>query len=543
MKTKTEAETTVTAGLADLRSKPFFEQVMLLSQIDRDRPRAMIPELFELVRHPLSDTAVANMVEDVLKGLLAGEESEVVSRLGTEDARERRFLFEVVKRYHFPAALDPLVKLLDEVKDTAMQYEVLMTLSEIPAASRLPLFRERINHPDPLIAALAIEMLGPGLDEAVLPKLVRIIEANEDLDRYHECALQTAKAIEALGRSPTPEVITFLAAKIHHRNPTARQLIHEALAGVGAEAVPALARAFDGDDLDMQIMAANILGEIGDRHGGDVMLAAMDRGTIQDANVRFAIYEAFGRIRFLKGLICLMDALDEPDDMCLLAVVGALDQELNSAVIDRLRGRLLPGDEAARRLARAVAAAHALHVFTALYPDPVAGPLLIDTIAAAGDPDLAAFFLGALEQLAEAKRPGDADRLKNVAVRSGGPRILAVDDSKSMILFYRSVAAAAGLEIVTAGNGQEALNLLERGERVDLVVSDMNMPEMNGIELVRKIRSRMEWQGLNVIMVTTESETSQVELARRVGVNAFLRKPFQPEALREKIAELTGRRG
>lgn len=543
MKTQTKAKTQAAVGLADFCAKSFFEQVMILSQIDRERPRAMIPALFELVRQPLPDPAVANMVEDVLKGLLADEEREVVGRLQAGDVRERRFLFHVIKRYRFPAAIAPLADMLDNEKETSVQYEILLTLSEIPAARHLQLFRDRINHNDPLIAALAIETLGPGLDEAVLPKLFRIVETNEDLDRYHECGLQTAKAIEALGRSPVPAVISFLAAKIHHRNPTARQLIHEALIAVGIEVIPALGAAFSADDVDMKIMAANILGEIGDRRGGDIMLAAMDRESVGDANVRFAIYEAFGKIRFMKGLICLLDALDEPDDMCRLAVLGALDGQANTAVIEKLRERLAGGGDDARRLARNIGAARALNLFAALYPDGTVGPLLVDAVAGSGDAEQAETILAALDRSEISKRPGDMEKLRAVAARVGGIRILAVDDSKSMILFYRSVAAEAGLEIVTAGNGKEALNLLERGERVDLVVSDMNMPEMNGIELVRKIRSRAEWQNLRVIMVTTESETSQVDLARRVGVNEFLRKPFQPAALREKIAQLTAKRG
>jgi CheY-like chemotaxis protein len=433
-----------------------------------------------------------------------------------------------------------LTELLEREAEAPVQYEILLALSEIPAARALPLFRERLHHPDPLISALAIETLGPDLDEAILPKLFRIVEANEDLDRYHECHLQTAKAIEALGRCAKPEVIAFLAGKIHHRNPTARQLVHEVLIGMGAQAVAALAPAFAGADVDMQIMAANVLGEIGDRRGGEVMLAALDRGAVGDANVRFAIYEAFGKIRFMKGLICLLDALDEPDDMCRMAVVGGLENQANGAVVEKLRERLRGGGEAAGQLARTIGAARALNLFAALYPEEGVGGQLVEAVSGSGDAEQAGAFLGVLEGMAA--RAGDVEKLRAVAGRAGGLRILAVDDSKSMILFYRSVAAGAGLEVITAGNGKEALGQLERGERVDLVVSDMNMPEMNGIDLVRQIRSRPEWRGLRVIMVTTESEASQIELAKRVGVDRFLRKPFQPEALLREIAALTGRR-
>lgn len=119
-------------------------------------------------------------------------------------------------------------------------------------------------------------------------------------------------------------------------------------------------------------------------------------------------------------------------------------------------------------------------------------------------------------------------------------RVLAVDDSRSILSYYRSVCTDLMLEVVTAENGQEAWAILSNSHAhyFHLVLVDMNMPVMDGIELTKKIRADHLWNKIPIIMATTESDKSQVRLAKQSGVDEFIIKPMTPNALEKKIKKL-----
>jgi CheY-like chemotaxis protein len=104
-----------------------------------------------------------------------------------------------------------------------------------------------------------------------------------------------------------------------------------------------------------------------------------------------------------------------------------------------------------------------------------------------------------------------------------------------MLNLYKSVAASMGMGITTAMNGREALDMLQLDEGFSLIITDMNMPVMDGIEFTRQLRMNQAFADVPVIMITTESERSQQDIARKAGVTDFMQKPFAVEKLQEKI--------
>lgn len=113
---------------------------------------------------------------------------------------------------------------------------------------------------------------------------------------------------------------------------------------------------------------------------------------------------------------------------------------------------------------------------------------------------------------------------------------LVVDDSRTIRMILRRVLAEESFEVLEAGNGREALQVLDASpEPVSLVLADWNMPEMNGLELVKQLRSRPELCAVKVIMVTTEAETEHVVAALEAGANEYVMKPFTKEILKQKL--------
>jgi len=99
-----------------------------------------------------------------------------------------------------------------------------------------------------------------------------------------------------------------------------------------------------------------------------------------------------------------------------------------------------------------------------------------------------------------------------------------------------------GIEIASiteAGNGKEALEVLENNP-VDLILTDLNMPEMNGVELVHFLKESSEYANIPVIVITTESSTVRIEDLQAAGIRDYLHKPFTPEEFRETITRSLG---
>lgn len=121
-----------------------------------------------------------------------------------------------------------------------------------------------------------------------------------------------------------------------------------------------------------------------------------------------------------------------------------------------------------------------------------------------------------------------------------GITVLIVDDSSVMRKIVERALRQAGLDlsrVLEAGSGREGLAVLER-ERADLVVSDINMPNMDGLEFLRQIQSRGLAAGAPVVMITTESGEEHVRDALAAGAQGYIRKPFTPDQVRERVLPL-----
>jgi two-component system chemotaxis response regulator CheY len=109
-------------------------------------------------------------------------------------------------------------------------------------------------------------------------------------------------------------------------------------------------------------------------------------------------------------------------------------------------------------------------------------------------------------------------------------RILIVDDSVSMRGMIRSALRSGSFEVVEAANGPDALTVLDRQE-VDLIITDVNMPDMDGISLVKAIRHRPATKVTPVLVLTTECGAELKQAGRAAGATGWIVKPFSPQQL------------
>lgn len=115
-----------------------------------------------------------------------------------------------------------------------------------------------------------------------------------------------------------------------------------------------------------------------------------------------------------------------------------------------------------------------------------------------------------------------------------GKTFLVVDDSASMRQLVSFTIEDAGYEVIVAENGRDALGKIA-GTKIDMVITDLNMPEMDGIELIKQLRGKPDTKFAPIVMLTTESQEAKKQEGKQAGASGWIVKPFQPEQLLEVV--------
>jgi len=120
-------------------------------------------------------------------------------------------------------------------------------------------------------------------------------------------------------------------------------------------------------------------------------------------------------------------------------------------------------------------------------------------------------------------------------------KLLVVDDSSTMRRIIKNTLARLGYQDILEGaDGLEGWAAIDANPDVEMLITDWNMPEMNGLELVKKVRADERFKDLPIIMVTTEGGKAEVITALKAGVNNYIVKPFTPQVLKEKLGAVKG---
>ena len=120
--------------------------------------------------------------------------------------------------------------------------------------------------------------------------------------------------------------------------------------------------------------------------------------------------------------------------------------------------------------------------------------------------------------------------------------VLIVDDSSSMRAIIRKIIKVSGFnigELLEAADGKEAIKVLT-DEWVDLVLTDINMPNMNGLELISEIKKDEMLKSIPVVMVTTEGSEKRIQESMKLGASGYIKKPFLPEEIKRTLSAIMG---
>lgn len=325
------------------------------------------------------------------------------------------------------------------------------------------------------------------------------------------------------------KLVAILGAPDAYARNHAKVLLHK----TGPVAVPSLVANLECDDADILIHTLNVLGLIG---SADAIrpIRNLLHNEPSDPNVRFAAYEALGLLPVEKGAYVLTSGLVDVDGMVRVAAAKAVEKNLDHTLLAGLKNLTKSTDQEAALVVTALVDAPADDVLLHLIDESNFFKLITAYLADGAHPDTRTH----IEHLLQ--RNGRSDLAEKIAQlgQSDAQRteclIYAVDDSRMILSLYKKALYQLGYEVVLFEFPESALEQIQK-VKPDMVFTDLNMPNMTGVALTAEIRKFYGADALPIVMVTTQSDGTDLQEAKKAGVSEVIHKPFDTEKLQRVI--------
>ncbi|SDN88731.1 HEAT repeat-containing protein [Desulfonauticus submarinus] len=418
--------------------------------------------------------------------------TEILTSTNEEDILEATIL--ALGQIGDPQATTPVSEFLYSNNRTLM-LAAIKALGQIGSPTAIKRLSEKMGQ-DPNIDLLILDIFGKIQDSLSLTKL------NETLSSHYA----------------------------HLRNYAKNKLVK-----IGSKVVPFLIENLNYDDPDLLIHTLNVLGEIGDP-AAVMPIRKLLNSHPQNSNVRFAAYEALGMLPIDKGAYTLAAGLMDEDEQVRVAAASAIEKNLNPVLVAGIRNMVKEKNKETFNLVKAVITAQAKDLFLNLLAEDSFKEVALDYLKTKTPEDVRNFYFELLRKYGYAEL---IDKPKSKKKEPKKKIAVAVDDSKMILSLYKSNLFELGFEPVLFANPKEAVEWLKKNKPV-IVFTDLNMPQMTGIQLTAETRKIYSKKQLPIIMVTTQNEATDNEAALEAGVSDILYKPFTKESLEEKVKEYIG---
>jgi CheY-like chemotaxis protein len=430
-------------------------------------------------------------------------------------------LAELAGEIRLESATPVLLGIVGEDRDEKVLRSAITALGMIGDPSATTPISEFLYSGSVELIIAAIQSLGMLNTPTALQRLADKLGTDQDLDHM---------ILDVFACSQEPEALERLNSMLSAQQAHLRNAGKQHLTGIGPKSVPVLTRNLRYDDPDLLIHTLNVLGAIGDE-SAIAPIRKLLHNEPRDANVRFAAYEALGMLPVAKGAFALAQGLHDPVDNVRAAAAGAINHNYNTVLAAGIKNLVRDEDSAQRPISLTIIDAECDTIFLDLVQEESFRDYAIGYLSHKAHADTREFYLELLR----------AANLGELAARIEGQtlaretrqalKVFAVDDSKMILNIYRRVLHNLGCQPVLFELPAEAVGQV-RNHKPDLIFTDLNMPEMSGVDLTRAVRQWFPKERLPIIMVTTQNECQDTDSANAAGITAILHKPFTEDMLR-----------
>lgn len=514
-------------------------QVRTLYEISKGEDRVVHPVLCYMLELPIADAMVKNRLHDLLLDKSCANQDLLMAQLQAETLDQRLPLIRIAGELQVQEAIPLLSGFLSQKSDPDLLRETIKALSLMASQTCIRAIADFIYYGDEELKQEAIFALAEIGGPTSIHLLAEAIRGNNRTDQL---------IIEALGEIQDQAALERLTHLLNSHYVDVRNWTIDKLIAIGPKAVPVVVENLKEADDDAMVHTLNVLGNIGDKSAIPAIQKVLFKRP-DNANVRFAAYEAMERLPAAKAAISLATGLEDPEEQVRLAAARAVDKNLSPILAAGLKNMIASQDAGARQVVSTLIDAGADKAFESLISEASFSTMAVEHLAEKAHPDVRKHFLtlmrsqgfDALADQVVAAIPAE-ETIKRL-------KIFVVDDSKMMLRIYKGKLHAMGHEPILFEFPSRAIEAALQ-EKPDLLITDLNMPDINGIQLTREIRRQYKRRDLPIIMITTQSDfvgqhSGQSEARidkdtlQEIGVSVVMHKPFADADLAENIRKLT----
>ncbi len=520
---------------SDAEATPALQQ-KAMTELASAPEKVVYPLLNFLTKLQISSPMIQESLYELILDKSFGNTDLVIQYVSEDKATATRLLFiKAAGDLMLTPTRPALEKILATDTDPQILTAAIQSIGNMKSRKSLPSIATMAKHPDNNVKRAAIFAISETAGKDGVDMLLGFLGADAETDKL---------AVEALAEIQDLYALEKLTSLLDAEETIVRDTAIDQLILLGKKATPLLARAVENAQADYMVHLITTLGHIKDPAAIAPIMAIIYTQPA-DANIRQAVYEAMERIPSPKTAICLAQGLQDPVETVRMSAAKAMDVNLSKPLVAGLKNIVRARSPEARNAVAALIDAKSDNIVTFLVKEPAFLILAENHITTTADPGTRNAFLKKLSGLgmgdladdmtAKIKDPGPA--------KQDLPGIIVVDDSKMMLRLYQNKLSGMGLSCRIFHQPAAAVSEILK-TRPDLVITDLNMPGMSGLELTREIRKKYGPKDLPILMITTQSDFVEEKngdisidnaLLTRSGINRILHKPFTDDAFKTAV--------
>ncbi len=528
---------------SDSHVNPELQKKALLELGKADKEIAY-PLLEYLTKIEMSEPEILESLYELILDKSYGNTELVIKYIEENDNQAKVMFIKAAGELNLVDAAPAIIKVLKKEKDSTILVEATKALGVLRLPETLNAFSPLMAHSDFNVKNAAVYAIAEIGGKQGVDNLINFVT---------ECDEDTIKiAIEAIAGIQDSYSLDKLTSLLDSDSTIVRDTAIDQIMKIGGKAVPILTKAFGNAEADYMVHLITTLGYIGDTSAVNSIIEIINTQP-KDANIRQAAYEAMERLPSQKSAICLAQGLQDPVESVRMSAARAIDKNLSKALVAGLKNIVREGSNDSQNAVAALIDSEASNIYNFLIEEESFLAQAETHLVTKADPNTREQFLSILkgkgiEELAEtiSQKASKNDKAKKNDGNS--PSIFVVDDSKMMLRLYQNKLTMIGFEPILFNLPEQVMPEILKS-KPDLVITDLNMPNMSGVELTMEIRKKFTRQELPVIMITTQSDFIENKdgdikvnntILEKSGINKILHKPFTDEEFNQVVNKFIG---
>lgn len=509
--------------LAHLGDVDLKTQNRLIYELSRGDVHFTVPVLLHMMTEHVEIADSLPIIKETLLSSLLAYPELLIEFLSDPSIKDKTHLINVAGELRFDDAVPALLYLVANSENEAEINHIIETLGLIGDPQAVNTLTDYLYAANRDLIITAVQALGQVASPSAMHRLAERMGTDNELDYM-------ILSIFADVQDPTSldKLNETLASHYAHMRIYAKQ----ELIRIGSKAVPALIDNLLKDDPDFIIHTLNVLGDIADESAIMPIRKLLGKEP-KDANIRFAAYEALALLPLRKGAYTLTAGLTDKEDHVCVAAARAIDQNYSDILTAGIKNLLRSESDEARHITKIIVNAQVDKVFLSLANEEFFQNMSLVYLPHAHK-DTKEHYISllndnGLEDFAR-KITGDVEETGTKL------KVVAVDDSRMILNIYKATLHELGFEPVLFEFPAGAIEYF-MNDTAAIMLTDLNMPEISGVQLSAQVRKKYSSKELPIIMVTTQNEVNDNKAAFEAGVDKIIQKPFNAKSLKVAMDE------